>query len=87
MREHKLAPYKDFAVCPHDPKDKCECRKPSGKMILDLIDKYHLNPEHSFMLGDKDIDVDAGKNAGVTGVKVRNESPTLLEFAKSLKKN
>lgn len=93
LREHKLQPFKDFAICPHSPDDKCECRKPSGKMILDLMEKYHISPEHSYMIGDKLIDAQSGRNAGVKGILLRGltspEYPsfkTLLEFAQSLKK-
>lgn len=93
LRESKLSPFKDFAVCPHSPDDKCECRKPSGKMILDLIEKHHLSPDHSYMLGDKLIDAEAGRNAGIQGILVRHAHgsdfpffKTLLEFAHSLKK-
>lgn len=93
LRESKLSPFKDFAICPHSPDDKCECRKPSGKMILDLIEKYNLAPDSSYMVGDKLIDAEAGRNAGIQGVIIRhtasNDFPyfkTLLEFANSLKK-
>jgi D-glycero-D-manno-heptose 1,7-bisphosphate phosphatase len=93
LREQKLSPLKDFAICPHAPDDKCECRKPSGKMILDLIAKYHLTPDRCYMVGDKLIDAEAGKNAGIQSVIVRStaapEYPhfkNLLEFALSLKK-
>lgn len=93
LREHKLAPFKDFAICPHSPDDKCECRKPSGKMILDLIEKHHLSPDHCYMVGDKLIDAECGRNAGIQGILVRHnhgtEFPffkTLLDFANSLKK-
>ena len=93
MREQKLAPFKDFAICPHSPDDKCECRKPSGIMIQELIEKYHISPEHSYMVGDKLLDAEAGKNAGVQGVLVRHAQnsdfpffKTLLDFAHSLKK-
>lgn len=93
LRTHKLAPFKDFAICPHSPDDKCECRKPSAKMILELIEKYHLSPDHCYMVGDKLIDAEAGRNAGIQGILVRhnhgNEFPffkTLLDFANSLKK-
>src|SRR6476620_11750068 len=40
LRENKLAPIKDFAICPHSPDDNCDCRKPSGKMITELIWKH-----------------------------------------------
>lgn len=95
LRENKLTPFKDFAICPHSPEDNCDCRKPSGKMIKDIIEKHHLTPDQCFMVGDKVIDAEAGKNAGIHGVLVRHAHPqhpefpfykTLLEFAQSLKK-
>lgn len=94
LREQKLVPFKDFAICPHSPDDKCECRKPSGKMIKDLMEKHNIGAENSYMVGDKLIDAEAGKNAGIQGIVVRhqhkdNQFPffkTLLDFANSLKK-
>lgn len=92
LRENKLEPFKDFAICPHSPDENCQCRKPSGKMIKELIEKHHIDPAKSYMLGDKLIDPGSGKDAGVTGVLVRQKYPTdfpfyktLLEFANYLK--
>lgn len=93
LREQKLTPFKDFAICPHSPDDKCDCRKPSGKMIRELMEKYKIDPEKSYMVGDKLIDAQAARDAGIQGVLVRHEpSPdfpnfkNLLDFALSLKK-
>ena len=93
MRENKLSPFKDFGICPHSPDDNCECRKPSPKMLTDLIAKYHVNPDQSYMVGDKLIDAECGRNAGIQGVIIRHHQnkdfpyyKTLLEFAQSLKK-
>jgi histidinol-phosphate phosphatase family protein len=92
LRENKLAPFKDFAICPHLPDEGCGCRKPSGQMIRELMEKYHVSPEHAYMVGDKVIDAQAGQDAGIQGVIVRHDSrefpafKTLLEFAQSLKK-
>lgn len=93
LREHKLSPFKDFAICPHSPDEACECRKPSGKMIQELMKKYHISPDHSYMVGDKVIDAEAGMNAGIQGILIRqnlkSDFPyfkTLLDFANSLKK-
>lgn len=92
LRENKLLPFKDFAICPHSPDDQCECRKPSGKMISDFIEKYHINPNSSFMVGDKLIDAEAGRNAGIQGILVRHSQSedfpffkNLLDFANHLK--
>lgn len=93
LREYKLNPFKDFAICPHSPEDKCNCRKPSGQMIKDLMEKYKIGPDLSYMVGDKLIDAQAGKDAGINGVIVRQSHKTdfpffktLMEFAESLKK-
>ena len=42
-------------------------RKPSPKMIEEAIVKYNLNRDDCFMVGDKDIDVQAAKNAKIRG--------------------
>jgi histidinol-phosphate phosphatase family protein len=91
---NKLEPFKEFSICPHSPDENCDCRKPSGKMIQNLMKKYKVNPQKSYMVGDKLIDAEAGKNAHIQGILVRHTSSpdypsykTLLEFAESLKKN
>ncbi len=93
LKQYRLLPFKDFGICPHSPDDKCECRKPSGKMILDLMKQHNIGPEDSYMVGDKLIDAESGKNAGIHGVLVRHSHQgdfpffkTLLDFAQSLKK-
>ena len=42
-------------------------RKPSPRMIDEAIKKYNLNRDNCFMIGDKDIDVLAAKNAQIRG--------------------
>lgn len=93
LRQSKLRPFRDFAICPHAPHENCECRKPSPKMILEMIERYNLNPDECYMVGDKLIDGEAGRNAGIQGILVRHAHEkdfpffkTLLEFAQSLKK-
>ncbi|WP_252899112.1 HAD-IA family hydrolase [Lactococcus fujiensis] len=40
-------------------------RKPNPEAILYLVSKYHLNPAETVMVGDRPLDVEAGRNAGV----------------------
>lgn len=68
----------DFRYCPHHvdgcrPKYsmKCDCRKPAPRMILDLLEKWPVQVPRSFMLGDKQSDLDAAQAAGVRGVLYR----------------
>ena len=61
--------------CPHHPdaaiecyKLDCTCRKPKPGMILDGIQKYSLDIQNSFIVGDKWSDIEAGKSAGLRTV-------------------
>ncbi len=58
----------DFGICPHLPQDQCTCRKPRPKLVLDLIEKWKISPRYSYFVGDKDVDILAGRNAGLKSV-------------------
>ena len=42
--------------------------KPSGEGIRYLVDKYHLDPEHTWYVGDRAMDVLSAKDAGVKAI-------------------
>jgi D-glycero-D-manno-heptose 1,7-bisphosphate phosphatase len=54
-----------FYFCPHLPCDGCNCRKPNIGMIESAMADFEIDPESSWMVGDKKIDVETGKLAGV----------------------
>lgn len=51
--------------CPHAPEEKCYCRKPSIGMIADTAKKYDIDFSKSWMIGDKQSDMDFARNAGI----------------------
>ena len=57
--------------CPHAPSHSCECRKPRPGMILDGARDHHLDLSRSFFIGDKQSDIECGRNAGVKTILVR----------------
>jgi D-glycero-D-manno-heptose 1,7-bisphosphate phosphatase len=59
-----------YHYCLHTPQDKCECRKPMPGMILDAIREFDLDIENSFMIGDKESDLLAGRNAGCRTIHI-----------------
>ncbi len=51
--------------CHHDPDSGCECRKPAPGMLLKAKEKFNIDMQNSWMIGDKKSDIDAAYNAGV----------------------
>ena len=74
--------------CPHHPhkgfegerpeyKIDCTCRKPKPGMLLMAARDYHIDLSRSWMIGDDDNDVLAGKAAGCRTVKIGNGTDLL----------
>ena len=70
----------DFRYCPYHLDGSVEAyrrldewRKPAPGMLLNLIEHWPIDVTHSVMIGDKDLDVEAGHAAGFHGVKIGSE--------------
>ena len=70
--------------CPHHPhkgydgeisklKIDCECRKPKPGMLLNAAQDFNIDLENSWMVGDGENDVQAGKAAGCKTVLIGTE--------------
>ncbi|MDR1954683.1 MAG: HAD-IIIA family hydrolase [Candidatus Methanoplasma sp.] len=55
----------DIFFCPHHPDQHCDCRKPEIGMGVAAILKHNINPKTSYMIGDKDKDIEFGKRLGM----------------------
>ena len=62
-------------VCPHHPdkgyigeiselKLDCECRKPKPALLLRAANDFNVELEESWMIGDSENDIEAGRAAG-----------------------
>lgn len=63
----------DIIYCPHKPQAGCACRKPEPEMIHQLARKHQVNVKESFMIGDRDVDIMAGKQAGTKTILIGDE--------------
>jgi D-glycero-D-manno-heptose 1,7-bisphosphate phosphatase len=59
--------------CPHEMEPRCDCRKPAPGMLLEASRAHGLNLSGSWMIGDSDADIQAGKNAGCRTVRLPSE--------------
>ncbi len=71
LSEHNIK-IQEIAYCPHTPNDGCDCRKPSPKLLNELITKYNIDRKQSYMVGDKQSDIEAGTNAMLASILIVN---------------
>ena len=70
--------------CPCLEGDSCNCRKPKTGMLEDAkLDFPEIIIENSFLIGDSDSDIEAGKKFGLKTIKV-NETFTLYNWLESI---
>jgi D-glycero-D-manno-heptose 1,7-bisphosphate phosphatase len=69
-------------VCPHAPDDGCACRKPGSALFEQAADELGLDLGESFVLGDKEADVEAGRRIGATPILIGGDADDLLAAAR-----
>lgn len=70
--------FEEFFYCYHHPNGTnpeysytCECRKPKPLFLLEAAEKYGIDLSESWMIGDRDVDVDCGKAAGTKTILIK----------------
>ena len=82
-------------VCPHhkdsgfegerpEYKFECNCRKPHEGLLLKAAYDFNIDLSQSYMIGDSESDVIAGRNAGCKDSFMVSDSNNLLEIVSSL---
>ena len=72
--------------CPCLEGDNCNCRKPKTGMLENAkLDFPEIKIEDSFLVGDSDSDIIAGKKFGLTTIKVSSEF-TLFDWLTKITK-
>jgi len=57
--------------CPDIPGLHSSCRKPSAAMVLQAKREHQIDLGRSFFIGDKEIDAECGRHAGVRTIRVQ----------------
>ena len=65
---------KKIYICPHHPEftEKCSCRKPEAGLAKLAAKEFGINLKKSIFIGDKDSDVELGKNCKGTTILIKN---------------
>lgn len=76
----------EIFICRHNVMSACGCRKPKPGMLLEAAADFRLCPRMAWMVGDKVIDIEAGKAFGCRTAFV-GDSNRLRRFAKQLEED
>lgn len=57
--------------CPDVPGQHSSCRKPAPGMIVQATREHRIDLSRSFFIGDKEVDAECGRNAGVRTIRVQ----------------
>lgn len=64
--------------CPHSPDDKCYCRKPNIGLVMQAVKDFGISLNDSWVIGDDERDVIAGREANVRTIKIGKKMPKEL---------
>lgn len=69
---------KKVYFCPHHPdiSGECSCRKPNPGMLLEAAKEFDIDLKNSIIIGDKERDIEAGINAGLSETYLFDEKST-----------
>lgn len=77
-------PIERIYVCPHRRDEFCACRKPKPGMLFQARDELDLDLSKSFMVGDRQSDMEASNSAGCISVfidyKYKETSEVIYDF-------
>jgi D-glycero-D-manno-heptose 1,7-bisphosphate phosphatase len=73
-----------FFYCPHDLDESCDCRKPRPGLIVRAAAELGVEPGGSWMIGDDESDIAAGRAAGCSTILIApdcdsTDAPDLVE--------
>jgi imidazoleglycerol-phosphate dehydratase / histidinol-phosphatase len=57
-------------ICPHYLHERCTCRKPQLGMVKEFLAANPIDAQRSFMIGDRDTDLQFASNLGISGFKI-----------------
>ena len=75
MLEQEGVSLDEIYYCPHHSMvETCLCRKPQPLMIEKALARFGIDPASSWMIGDAERDVEAGKAAGLRTILIEPNS-------------
>jgi D-glycero-D-manno-heptose 1,7-bisphosphate phosphatase len=74
--------FADVCLATEKPDEPIVYRKPSPRFIIEMLAKHRLDPAQTIMVGDRELDVEAGLKAGVRAAGIANGKLDRAAWAK-----
>lgn len=71
-------------ICPHFDHQECACRKPRLGLLSDFLREITLDRRHSYVIGDRETDMQLAANLGIQGLMVGPEGMSWKALADQL---
>jgi imidazoleglycerol-phosphate dehydratase/histidinol-phosphatase len=68
-------------ICPHGSEDNCACRKPKTGLVDEYIRANTVDLASSYILGDRETDVEFARNIGCKAVCITADASTKADFS------
>jgi imidazoleglycerol-phosphate dehydratase/histidinol-phosphatase len=63
--------FEAICICPHFKREDCACRKPKIGMVQEFLAAHAIDRTRSYMIGDRDTDMEFAANLRLQGLRVR----------------
>ncbi|PKP11574.1 MAG: HAD family hydrolase [Bacteroidetes bacterium HGW-Bacteroidetes-4] len=75
----------DIYYCPHHSDfEKCLCRKPGSLLIEKAMARYTIDANSAIFIGDNDKDMEAARNAGIRGIRIKSNQSLITILSELL---
>lgn len=67
--------FDSIRICPHKAEEGCDCRKPKVGLIMDYLIEQKMDRDSSYVIGDRETDMELAKNLGIKGIRIEQSNP------------